>query len=211
MRRAYAKFTGIVLALGVVTAMTWSFFVATPIYYYGYMRSAVLCLCMPPRWQPANSEALLAANGWFKINAGRFSLYAPPATMVRQTNSWDGKIITPRFVLTYELGANGFGASGHDVVDEAIRVEGRSAILRRATAPDGSYFAGLFVSQAIVVNGRSVPLLIQGTFRTRGDRAVVDAVLQTVSFKPFLPPNWEHRPPPVKVEPPAFDIAPDPA
>lgn len=209
MWRTLVKCGAAVLAVIIVSVAVYTFFI--PPHVDRFFRTIMECMCIPPRWHPANDEQLLAANGWFKVNADRFTLYAPPGTMIRHRNAWDGDIVTPRFVLKFEFGATELPAAGRDTVDEPLRIEGRNAILRRATSPDGALFAGLFVPQALVLNGRPVPLVIHGTFRTSGDRAVADAVLHTISFKPFVPPEWEHQPPAVQAEPPVFDIAPDPS
>jgi len=209
MRRVLIRANAAFLAVIVVAVAVWAFFI--PAHVFVLYTTILECMCVPQHWYPASSDKLLAANGWFKINVRQFNLYAPPGTMIRPTNKWDGRIVTPRFVLNYEIGSTGFAAADRDVVDEPVRIDGRSAVLRRAITSDGSYFGGLFVQQALVLNRHSVSLLIQGSFRTRGDRAVADAVLQTVSFEPFLPPVWEHQPPAVRAEPPTFDIAPDPA
>jgi hypothetical protein len=212
MRRTSIKVMSAALAVVIVSVASLGFLVNSQ-RYHSYVLSIVYCLCMPPQWLPARSEELLAANGWFKVDTGKFNLYAPAGTMIRPANAWDGQIVTPRFALNYELGAPTPARVGTDAVEEAVRIEGRDAVLRRATVPGSGpqYVATLFVPQALVRNGRPVSLLISGRFQSAGERAVADAMLVTVSFQPYMPPYWERQPPAVKAEPPVFDIAPDPA
>jgi len=208
MRRSHAQLTGAVLAVAIVVGTAWGFFFTSTLpTYRGHFTTIVDCFCWPPAWHRADSERLLAANGWFKTAAGRFTLYAPPNTIVRPANAWDGRIVTQGFALDYEFGAPGFATGGRDPVDEPVRIEGRDAQLRRATL-DGAapYFAGLFVPKALMQGGQPLSLLITGRFRTRGERARADAMLATVSFRPHESPDWERRPPQAKVEEPVVNL-----
>lgn len=208
MRRTFVAIGSAVLAAVITTVAAWTFLVPFSV-REGFI-TVVYCLCMPPHWLPADNQRLMEANGWFAIGDRRFHLYAPAGSQFWPDSGLSGRIVTPRFVLRYVYGARGLPQGGRDVVDEPIRVDAMPAILSRMTLPGASeaYYAALYVPPSV---GRPVPLLIFGTFRSSTDRAIADAILATVSFRPFESGPELVQPAPVKVEPPVFDIAGDPA
>ena len=78
--------------------------------------------------------------------------------------------------------------TSQDYSEEPAVIDGRDGVIRRATlssAGGPSYFAGLYVQQAVFHReypGRWAALEIHGTAPSKQDRAVVERMFKTVQF-----------------------------
>ncbi len=134
--------------------------------------------------------------GWTKIDTRQgFSFYAPPGTQLNPLQGKDsfiGEIASPAFSLRYDFGfwSNDLSDARNnpDYSEEQVVINGRDGLIRRATfasANGPTYFAGLYVQQAVFHReypGRWAALEIHGSALTTQDRAIVERMFKTVQF-----------------------------
>ena len=155
-------------------------------------------VAVPPSAIKHPVKAIEVPAGWVRIDTKQgFSFYAPPGTQfhpLQGKDSFVGEIAGPAFSLRYDFGfwSNDLGDAKNeqDYSEEQAIIDGRDGLIRRATfsSADGpSYFAGLYVQQAVFHReypGRWSALEIHGSARTPQDRAIVEQMFKTVQFGP---------------------------
>ena len=188
MTRSLPRFLAAILTLAIVGAF--AYWALRPLVH----PPAVVAVSPSAIKHPG--KAIEVPPGWVKIDTKQgFTFYAPLGTQFHPLSGKDsfvGEIAGPAFNLRYDFGfwSNDLGDAKNeqDYSEEPAVIDGRDGLIRRATffSADGpSYFAGLYVQQAVFHReypGRWAAVEIHGSALSTEDRAIVERMFKTVQF-----------------------------
>lgn len=146
----------------------------------------------PPVAEPASIVTTPA--GWARLDGGRFTLFAPAGSLIRQNADGSGDILAPNIFIRFRLGTySGMQEplkANADYSEAPIEIDGRSGTLRSATidaaqqqALFGGYgrdlFLGLYLPNAV----GNATLEMYGTTASPDERDMIEVIYKTVRFK----------------------------
>jgi len=156
----------------------------------------------PPVREPAIS-IVTTPSGWKSFDAGHFTLYAPKYAVLRKLEEPGhtvGQLIGLGTYLRYEFGApsNTLAESGVDFSQSETMIDGRPAVLRKATldpaaqqARFGSFaqpsYIGVFIPRALCQTApdgkeKCNALQIEGVGSNADQRDTVEQILKSIRF-----------------------------